>query len=134
MKTLYRSSTNKKIAGICGGIAEYFQLDPTLIRIIWLSSVLMGGTGILVYVICWIIVPEKQNSHVISAIQSSPLRRSLHNKRIAGVCGGLGEHFKIDPIIMRIGFLILALCGVGWGILLYIILWIALPLEEELSS
>lgn len=56
-KRLMRSSTDKKIAGVCGGLAEYFDLDATIIRVVWLLAVLFAGTGILVYVILWIVVP-----------------------------------------------------------------------------
>lgn len=58
-KRLYRSKTNKKLAGICGGIAEYFDLDPTLIRLAWVLFSCMGGSGIVAYIICAIIVPQE---------------------------------------------------------------------------
>lgn len=56
-KRLYRSR-DKKIAGVCGGIAEYFKIDPTIIRLIWAIAVLVYGTGLLAYLICWIVIPE----------------------------------------------------------------------------
>lgn len=56
-KRLTRSSTDKKIAGVCGGLADYFDLDATVIRIVWLLAVLLAGTGILAYVILWIALP-----------------------------------------------------------------------------
>lgn len=56
------------------------------------------------------------------------LYRSRTNKVVAGICSGLGRYFNIDPILVRIGFVILALAG-GPGILLYIILWIVVPQE-----
>jgi len=52
-----RSSADKKIGGVCGGLAEYFDLDPTLIRVIWVLLVLCGGTGLLAYLILWIVLP-----------------------------------------------------------------------------
>lgn len=52
-----RSSTDKKIAGVCGGLAEYFDIDATIIRVVWLLAVLFAGTGILVYLVLWIVVP-----------------------------------------------------------------------------
>jgi phage shock protein PspC (stress-responsive transcriptional regulator) len=58
-RRLYRSTTDKKIAGVCGGLGEYFDIDPTLIRILWLILVLFAGTGLLAYIICWIVIPEK---------------------------------------------------------------------------
>jgi phage shock protein C len=56
-KRLVRSSTDKKIAGVCGGLADYFDLDVTIIRICWLLAVLFAGTGILAYIILWIALP-----------------------------------------------------------------------------
>ena len=58
-KRLYKSRTDRKIAGVCGGVAEYFDIDPTVIRLIWLISVLAFGTGLLAYLLAIIIVPEK---------------------------------------------------------------------------
>jgi len=58
-KRLYRNGNDKKIAGVCSGIAAYFNIDPTIIRLIWAALVLMAGTGILLYVIAWIIMPER---------------------------------------------------------------------------
>lgn len=57
-KCLFKSSTNKKICGVCGGIAEYFDMDPTIIRIGWTFLTLFCGTGIMAYIICAIIMPE----------------------------------------------------------------------------
>lgn len=58
MNRLYRSTRNRKIAGICGGIGEYLNVDPSLIRIIWLLITFAFGVGILLYLICWIVLPE----------------------------------------------------------------------------
>ena len=59
-KRLYRSKKNKIIAGVCAGIGEYFEVDPVLIRLLWIVFTLMGGAGILAYVIAWIIIPEEK--------------------------------------------------------------------------
>jgi len=58
-KRLYRSRTNKMIAGVAGGMAEYFGIDPTLVRLIWVLLLIPGGVpGFLPYVILWIVVPK----------------------------------------------------------------------------
>jgi len=59
-KKLYRSSTDKKILGVCGGFAEYFDMDVTIIRIIFLIFLLGFGTGLLAYLICALVMPEKK--------------------------------------------------------------------------
>ena len=125
MKHLYRSKLNKKIAGVCGGFSEYFELDPALVRLVWLAAILLGGSGILIYLACWLIMPINPNPTPVEPILR-PLTRSVSNKIIAGVCGGLGDYFQMDPVLVRITFLILTVC-IGWGILFYIILWISVP-------
>ena len=62
-------------------------------------------------------------------MQTRQLRRSRTNRRIAGVCGGLGASFGIDPTLIRILFVLLGLPGGAPGILIYIILWLAMPEE-----
>lgn len=56
-KKLYRSTTNKTIAGVCGGIAEYLNIDPTVVRVIW-ALVSLSGAGLIAYLICALIIPE----------------------------------------------------------------------------
>jgi phage shock protein C len=58
VKRLFRSRKDRIIAGICGGIGEYFDVDPNIIRIIWLL-VGLTGTGIIAYVLAWVIIPEE---------------------------------------------------------------------------
>jgi phage shock protein C len=52
-----RFSADKKIAGVCGGVARYFDLDASLVRALWLLCVLLGGTGLVAYVVLWIVMP-----------------------------------------------------------------------------
>lgn len=59
MKTLMRSRTNRRIAGICGGLAEQQGWDATIIRLVWVAMVLFGGTGILLYLILWVVLPQE---------------------------------------------------------------------------
>ena len=58
MKKLYKSSTEKKISGVCGGIAEYFDIDPTVVRVVFALFCLGGGSGILLYILAAIIMPD----------------------------------------------------------------------------
>lgn len=58
-KKLYRSKNNRVVAGVCGGIAEYFDIDPIIVRLITLILVLSAGAGLLAYIIAWIVVPEE---------------------------------------------------------------------------
>lgn len=56
-KRLCKSNTNKMVAGVCGGIAEYINIDPTIIRLLWALFCIAGGTGIIVYIVAAIIMP-----------------------------------------------------------------------------
>jgi phage shock protein C len=58
-KRLFRSRDNRVIAGICGGMGEYFNVDPVVLRIVWLLLILGFGTGVLAYLICWIVIPTE---------------------------------------------------------------------------
>jgi len=56
-KRLVRSRTEKMIAGVCGGLAQYFNVDPTIVRLLWVIITIMGGAGILAYIVLWIVMP-----------------------------------------------------------------------------
>ena len=56
-KRLQRSRTEKMIGGVCGGVAVYFNIDPTLVRILWVAMTLIVGVGILLYLIMWVVMP-----------------------------------------------------------------------------
>ena len=58
-KKLYRSSTNYKLAGVCGGIGEYFNIDPTLVRLGWIVFSVAGGAGLLAYIIAALVIPKQ---------------------------------------------------------------------------
>ena len=58
-RKLYRSTSNRQLAGVCGGLAEYFNLDPTLIRVLFVILAVLGGSGVILYIALWIIVPKQ---------------------------------------------------------------------------
>ncbi|HJZ24023.1 MAG TPA: PspC domain-containing protein [Candidatus Babeliales bacterium] len=57
VRRLYRSRTDRKIAGICGGLANYFDIDPVIVRLAWVLLFFLGGSGIFLYIVAWIIIP-----------------------------------------------------------------------------
>jgi phage shock protein PspC (stress-responsive transcriptional regulator) len=125
MKKLYRSQEDRKIAGVCAGLGEYFDLDPVFFRLFFLFSILFGGLGAVAYLMLWILVPLRRGA------QPGPgagkrLRLSAGERMIGGVCGGLGEFLELDPVLFRAAFLVLAVVG-GLGILLYAVLWLLIP-------
>jgi len=232
-KRLYKSRRDKIIDGVCGGIAEYFDIDPTIVRILWILLIFMGGSGIILYIAAMIIVPPNpahinlppserirgktdaavlfgavfvilgvlillDNLHLVpwhfwrfswevvisivlilaglllilrpSSVGQQPvsppatppgetlagergvgsyvapgelpgatqsqkqstsaerrLYRSITDRKLLGVCGGLAEYLNIDPSIVRILWIILCLASLGVGIILYIAMAIIVP-------
>jgi phage shock protein C len=223
-KRLYKSRTNRMIDGVCGGVAEYFGLDPTLVRIAWVLLTVLGGSGILLYIAAMIIMPtsplfgtpsgqvpppaqsassssnqrfwgfllvaagiawlmsnlgiwhrwwgfswdlllptalilagvaflfggrnyvsgtsqtkpeEGRAAEMHDASQGSGLRklyRSRIERKLFGVCGGVGSYFGIDPTIIRLLFLIAVFASFGLAIFAYIVMAIIVPDEPLFSS
>lgn len=75
-RRLERSSTDKKIGGVCAGIANFFDLDVTLVRFLWLVAVLFGGTGFLAYLIAWIVIPLAPRPEAITTSSATPATTS----------------------------------------------------------
>ena len=65
MKKLYLSDTDKKIGGVCGGLAQYFDIDPIIMRILWFVAVFFYGIGIIPYLAFWLIVPRENKNKVL---------------------------------------------------------------------
>ena len=63
-KRLYKSTVNKKLCGVCGGIAEYLKIDVTIVRLIWALAILCAGTGLLAYIVCAFVIPEEPEDYV----------------------------------------------------------------------
>ncbi len=63
-KRLYRTKNGRKIAGVCNGLAEYFDIDPTIVRLAWIIFAFCFGSGILAYIIAMIVIPEKEESGI----------------------------------------------------------------------
>ena len=67
-KKLYRSKTNRMLVGVCGGVAEYFNIDPTVVRVIWaVSSIFTLSAGIIAYAVCAFVIPEKPDGEIVDA-------------------------------------------------------------------
>lgn len=125
MKKLNRLHTDRKLGGVCAGLGEYFDTDPIIFRLLFMFSVFFGGLGVLAYLVMWIMVPAKDGPETVVGGRSR-LHLSDADRKLGGVCGGLGEYFAHDAIFFRVGFVILAFAG-GSGILLYLALWLLLP-------
>ncbi|MGE5313672.1 MAG: PspC domain-containing protein [Acidobacteriota bacterium] len=232
-RRLYRSQTNKIIAGVCGGYAEYFDVDPVIMRLLFVLLAFFGGSGFLIYIASMILIPKRPLDlsgaegaagpapaadarvnirFILGAVliafgvlfllsnlglfafmhawdmswefvfpillillgmaiiyyrQNEPvpeptiidttaaggaevppasepaqpfsraprqLRRSIRDRKIFGVCGGLAEYFSIDANLTRILYVILCLATGGAGILLYFILALLVPDERYVKT
>lgn len=67
MKKLYRSKSNRMVAGVCAGVAEYLNIDVTVVRVIWAIASVCAGIGILAYIICAVVIPEKPDGSIVDA-------------------------------------------------------------------
>ena len=129
MKKLYRSKDDYKVAGICGGLGEYFSVDPVLFRVLFIFCIPLGGVGIFAYLVMWMMVPSHDAGQAEEAL-SRRLSLSVLDRKLGGVCGGLGEFFQLDPVFFRILFVLMAFAG-GLGIIVYVILWLIIPKSRE---
>ena len=197
MRRITRSQSDRLLTGVCGGVADYFSIDPTLVRLIWIFFTLFGGSGLLAYIIATLMIPDSNSqegyfkldslksnplwgvlfifSGLILFLQyddifylfwasfwgnfinisiafvllgigiyllynrqsqiksnnknvlANPLHLSIDDKKLAGVCGGLGESLVIDPNIVRVLWVFGTFMSIGVGVLLYIILALILP-------
>jgi phage shock protein C len=72
-RKLYRSRTERMVAGVCGGLAEYFSVDTTVIRVLFLVITLFGGAGLVVYVVMWILVPDASKAPPTTSAPPPPV-------------------------------------------------------------
>jgi phage shock protein C len=121
---LWRSRSNRVIAGVIGGLAEKFGMEPLPVRLLYgLLTIFSGGLLAIPYVAIWAI------TRVHGPARSSPrLWRSRSNKVIAGVLGGLAEKLGIPATLARVVYSALTVFSMGFpGILIYLVLWAVMP-------
>jgi len=206
MSRLYKSNKDKVFEGVCGGIGEYFNIDPVIIRLMWVVLVIFGGTGIVAYLIAMLIIPKQPDlgaeevqaesdiapetysnrfwglimiiagilllfgivgpiaavfagiamamGHVLWPVlfiglgiylylnhgesdetkasldgifpTGKKLYKSRSDRKISGVCGGIGQYFDFDSNIIRILWAVATLGSFGLGVLAYVALSIFL--------
>jgi phage shock protein PspC (stress-responsive transcriptional regulator) len=122
-KRIYRNTSDKVIAGVASGLANYFSVDPIIFRLIFIASLFAGGIGLIAYIIFWIGIPANDSGKIN---ENKRLYRDGDNEILGGVAYGLGNYFGIDPAIVRVLFILSIFIG-GFGILAYLILWVSIP-------
>jgi phage shock protein PspC (stress-responsive transcriptional regulator) len=134
-KKLYRDQNNKVLGGVCSGIAAYFNIEPIIVRLVFIFS----GIGFFAYILLWIFVPGSDS--VYNGVKKR-LFRDPDNQLIAGVCSGIAAYFNINAWIPRVLFLLpsisfffnarhfwnpFSLSFSPGSLIIYIILWLVLP-------
>ena len=144
-RKLFRDENHKLVGGVCSGIANYFDIDIVIVRIVFLVLLFSFGIGFIPYIILWIAVPSSATTVIGS--RRKKLYRDNDEKYVAGVCSGIGHYLGINAWIPRVLFLLPLLSFFSknrwgyWGdygdfnfftfspgaLFIYIILWLVLP-------
>jgi len=128
MKKLYRSNQDKKISGVCSGLGNYFNIDPALIRLLFIFLMVFTGflPVIIAYFILVLIIPIEPRSNIQRNYKR--LYRSQTDKKLAGVCGGLAEFLKMDSTLIRIIYIVLLIfTALVPMTIIYAIAWLVIP-------
>ncbi|PRY12695.1 phage shock protein C (PspC) family protein [Pontibacter ummariensis] len=137
-RKLYRDINRKVIAGVSAGIANYLNIDTLWVRLFFVLFVLLGvisagvstATGIILYLVLWIAMPQ---SDQLPETSVKKLFRDPEDKKLGGVASGIAKYFGVDVAVIRILFLVSIFLG-GFGVILYIVLWIAMPEAVTLTE
>ena len=142
-KRLYRDENNKLIGGVCSGLANYFNIDIVIVRIVFIILFFSFGVGLIPYIILWVAVPSSATK-VLGSMRKK-LYRDTDEKVVAGVCSGLAHYFGISVWIPRTLFLLPILSMIfQWNhflfnvspssFIVYIILWLVMPEAKTTSE
>ncbi|MBO8140360.1 MAG: PspC domain-containing protein [Thermosipho sp. (in: Bacteria)] len=97
-KNLYRSNDDKILGGVCGGLAEYFEVSSTLVRLLWVLLIFIDGIGLLLYIVAWIIMPKKPVDNNKENLDTNNLAKKELSER---------NNFIIGLIFVLIGMILL---------------------------
>jgi phage shock protein C len=123
-----------QIGGVCVGLAAYLDADVTLVRLAWVILSIVPGLllgGVLVYAVCWILLPVATPNER-RGYRGPRLTRSIADRQIAGVCGGLAEYLGLDATLVRILSVVLAIYpgAIIGGAIAYLIGWMVIPASQ----
>ncbi|MFY8019815.1 MAG: PspC domain-containing protein [Bacteroidia bacterium] len=131
LNKLRRNPYDTKLGGIASGIAAFFNIDPVIVRLLFVASVILYGSGILFYLVLWIVIPQAKGEEAeIMRVQKQQRTRRLFrdadSRVVSGVSAGLANYFSLDVVWIRLAFLV-SIFIFGSGFWLYIILWAITP-------
>ena len=129
IRRLTRRPADGKLGGVCAGLAAYFDVDVTFVRVAWIVLSIWPGAivfGVAAYIAAWILMPA---ADTIRATPRKQLLRSRTDRKIAGVCGGLAEYFDADPTLARVAWVIGSIVAgaVVFGVIAYLVAWFVVP-------
>jgi phage shock protein PspC (stress-responsive transcriptional regulator) len=134
-RRLFRRPDEGRLGGVCAGMAEYFDTDVTLVRLLWVVLAIVPGAvfgGLIVYLAAWIIISPAPGAAPVR-ITTRRLVRSATDRQIGGVCGGLAAYLGVDSTVMRLIWVILTIIpgAIVFGIIAYLIAWFIMPDEAS---
>jgi len=134
IRRLTRSQADGKIAGVCAGLASYFDVDVVLVRAAWVVFSIVPGAligGVLAYLAAWLVIPE--TTEPAAQPQGRRLTRSATDQKVAGICGGIAEYFGVDSTPIRLLWVILSILfgAVIGGLIAYVVAWIVIPRKHD---
>ena len=161
-RRLYRDLAHRKVAGVCAGLAQYFMINPLVVRLIFLALVLLpnliggfdhfpgtglfrrhfdfAGLAVVAYVVLWIALPKRDDAPAPidtldfgGSLTGRKLYRDVDTGKIGGVSAGLAAYFRTDVVLVRVLFLLSLFLG-GSGFIVYLILWIVVPEARTVSE
>jgi len=162
-RRLYRDLAHRKVAGVCAGLAQYFMVNPLVVRLAFLALVLLpnvvggfdrfpgtglfhhhfdlGGLAVIAYIILWIVLPKRDDAptpidtlDLGGSLAGRKLFRDIDAGKVGGVAAGLAHYFRTDIVLVRVIFLLGAFLTFGSTIIIYIILWIVVPEARTMSE
>lgn len=128
---LARLPAEGQIAGVCAGLAAYFNVDVTIVRLLWVVLTIVPGAivgGVIAYAAAWLLMPESF-APAESPAGVKRLVRSSTDRKIAGVCGGLAAYLGVDSTLIRVALIVLAIYPGAFicGVIAYAIGWALIP-------
>ncbi len=128
-RRLVRLQEQGRIAGVCAGLAAYLDTDVTMVRLAWIVlSIFPGGVigGMLAYIAAWIIMPASPDT---ATLPPTRLTRSVVDRKLGGVCGGIAAYLDVDSTVVRLLWAVLTIVpgAIVFGVVAYLAGWVVIP-------
>ena len=128
------------LGGVCEGLGQRFSIEPNLLRVAWLFSTLIIGTGALLYLALWWLLPRSDDASFEPTIWTEgkggqrhpPLARTDVDRKFLGVCGGLARRWELDPTVVRLGALSFVVLTGPFALIAYLVAAVFMPTSDRL--